>query len=878
MNRRSLVASIVGGLALLAPGTFPSRAQAPVSFIKDIQPIFENSCWGCHSGEIQSSRLDLSTRQSAIKGGDRGTALVPGRAQDSRLYRLVAGLDKPPMPLGGQLTPAQIAMLKEWIDQGAPWDAAPPATGAVTTAGGVSKTIAALENFQLPKGARDYWAFKLPVQAPLPEVAGDHTNPIDRFLAKKREEKHLRAAPQADALTLVRRAYLDLTGLPPTPAEAAAYVADKSPGAWSKLIDQLLASPRYGERWGRHWLDVARYADSNGYELDFDKPNAWRYRDYVIDAFNHDKPFDAFLKEQISGDELPDRTQETYIATGFLRSGPRAAYREKDNPERRLDYLDDMIGTIGRGVLGLTIQCARCHNHKFDPIGQKDYYALQASLYGYVETTYPLVAPAEAAAYQKKLDDIAASEEPLKAEIAKIEAPYREKLKRQAVTKYPENIQKAIAKPEAERTPGEQLLAVQVFDQINVNGRQIDQILPPEDAQKKKAISDQIKQIESGRPKPLPIAEIVTDGDHRRAPFVSGDDTIGCPKCRIIPEDAGPFVTTGSEKYRIPASYFLVGGDPNTHGSAMKPGFLTVATYGNPPVELPPADGHTSGRRRALGEWLASRDNPLTARVFVNRIWQHHFGRGIVPSLDNFGKMGELPTNQELLDWLAVEFMNRGWSVKQMQKLMMTSEAYQMASSFEDATSAENDPQDQYLWHFLPQRLDSEVIRDSMLAASGAINLAMGGPPVRPPLPKEFVELRSAQQNPWKNQEDGANVWRRSVYVYAKRAQMFPMFEVFDRPDANFTVGARDVSTVATQALTLLNDDFVVRQAGLFAQRVTETAGPDPGKQIDLAYRIALARGPSAREASIAMDLVKAQTLVGLTNVLLNLNEFLYQR
>jgi len=308
----------------------------------------------------------------------------------------------------------------------------------------------------------------------------------------------------------------------------------------------------------------------------------------------------------------------------------------------------------------------------------------------------------------------------------------------------------------------------------------------------------------------------------------------------------------------------------------MKPGFITVATYGNPPTEIPPADGHTSGRRRALAEWLASRENPLTPRVIVNRIWHHHFGRGIIPTLDNFGKMGDPPTHPELLDWLAVEFMNRGWSIKQLHKLIMTSDAYQMASAYTDADDMEKDPQNQYLWRYRTQRLDAEVVRDSVLVASGAINLAVGGKPVRPPLPEALV--KSTIYNVWKNQEDGLESWRRSLYVYRKRGMAFPMFEVFDMPDPNFSAGRRSISTVPTQALTLINNESVLKQAQLFADRVKNEAGDEPVKQINLAYRIALTRPPDETELALATDLLGTHSLLDLTHVLLNLSEFLYMR
>ncbi len=848
-----------------------SGAQDLISFSRDIRPILQHSCWACHGG-LRTSGLDLRTREGALRGGENGVAIVPGKADESRLYRRIAGLEKPFMPMNGTLPAEQVAAIKTWIDQGAHWDLAADAVAAGEPSRAAA--LAALENMEIPAAARSYWAFQLPLQAPVPGGLR-FQNPIDRLLEQARIEKGLEPAPRAARLTLLRRAYLDLIGLPPSPADTAAFLADKTPRAWERLIDKLLASPHYGERWGRHWLDVARYADSSGFEQDYDRPNAWRYRDYVIRAFNEDKPYNVFLKEQFAGDELEAKTNDTLIATGFLRAGPRVAFREKDNPERRYEYLDDLIATTGRGVLGLTVQCARCHNHKFDPIPQRDYYSLATSFFGYVETTHPLVGGPEADAYDRKVRDVEARQAELKAEIKKIEAPYEEQLRREAYKRFPEPVQLAIVKPEHERSAGERLLAQQVIESVNIPGQAIERVLTPEDAAKRKAIADRIAALDKERPKPIPVAEIVTDGDYRFAPDGPGDEVIGCPKCRIT-DATGSFLHAGPGRYQVPPSYFLIRGDPGARGSLMKPGFVTVATYGTPATEIPPADGRTSGRRRALAEWLASSQNPLTARVIVNRIWHQHFGRGIVATLDNLGRMGDPPTHPTLLDWLAVEFMNRGWSIKQMHRLIMTSEAYQMASAYENDVDQQKDPQNQYLWRFRSQRLDAEIVRDSILSASGSINLAVGGAPVFPPLPKEL--LASVSHGIWKNEGDGPGTWRRSVYVYRRRGLAFPMFQVFDLPEQNVTAGARNVSTVPTQALTLLNDAFVLRQAELFADRVERDAGSDPVRQIDLAYRIALSRPPSRRERSVASDFMKKQSLVDLTHVLFNLNEFVYIR
>src|SRR5258708_7858939 len=391
-------------LALLAiAASSVKAADRRVSFSKDIQPIFQASCWTCHGASVQSSQLDLHTRESALKGGEHGIVLVPGKAEGSRLYRRVAGLESPRMPMNGKLTPDQIEAIKLWIDQGAQWEATE---------------------------AHNWWAFKKPVRPAVPVtfVERMNRNPVDAFLTKAMEAQGVKPAPPAGRQTLLRRAYMDLIGLPPTPAQAAEFLDDKSPDAWQKLIDRLLALPQYGERWGRHWLDVARYADSNGFEHDFDRPNAWRYRDYVIRSFNQDKPYNQFLREQIAGDELDPVTTDSLIATGFLRSYAKVGYREKDNPEFRYEYLDDMIATIGRGILGLTVQCARCHDHKFDPIPQTDYYHLQASLFGSVEADLPLTSPEEALAYETKTAEINARVNEIRQKIRTLENPYRNTL------------------------------------------------------------------------------------------------------------------------------------------------------------------------------------------------------------------------------------------------------------------------------------------------------------------------------------------------------------------------------------------------------------------------------------------------------------------
>jgi hypothetical protein len=858
-------------VTVLATGSLLSAAERQVSFAKDIQPIFVKSCWNCHSSSVQLSKLNLATREAALKGGEHGSDLVPGSADKSRIYRLAAGLDKPSMPIGGALAPDEIESIRLWINQGAVWEgvAAPI----------VSKKTDPLQDAPIRPEERNYWAFRIPVRPPIPAVREPAANPIDAFILSALEKNGLKRAPEADRVTLLRRAYFDLIGLPPTVPETADFLNDKSPDAWEKLIDRLLASPQYGERWGRHWLDVARYADSNGFEHDFDRPNAWRYRDYVIRAFNADKPYSTMLREQIAGDELPHVTQDSLIATGFLRSYAKVGFREKDNPEFRYEYLDDMIATIGRGVLGLTVQCARCHDHKFDPIRQADYYRLQASLFGYVEVDHPLTSKAVADAYQAKEKEIDDKKADLKLALKTLETPYRNQLLPSKYRLLPQHLQDAVNTPEEKRTPGQVLLANQASKMVGFSDDEIAGVMSAADKAEKQRIRAELAQLEKQRPAPIPVAMGVTDGDYRFTPDGPGDEPApGKGKKREAIE--GSYIHAGPGRYQVPPSHFLIRGDVNSFGPETKPGFVKVITYGNPPTELPPATEHTSGRRLALAEWLVSRENPMTARVAVNRIWYHHFGEGIVSTLDNFGKMGEMPTNPELLDWLAVEFMDRGWSMKQMHRLIMTSDTYKMASRVTDTgmlnANAAKDPRDNLLWRYRVQRLDAESIRDSILATSGGLNREMGGPPVFPMLPPGV--LKAVSSGIWRQTTDGPAVWRRSVYVYRKRGLPLPLFDVFDLPNQSISCGVRNVTTVPTQALTLMNDDFVLNQAQLFARRLEETAGDDRAKQIDLAYRIALARTPEQDEKQMALDFLKEHTLADFTNVVLNLNEFLYVR
>ena len=513
------------------------------------------------------------------------------------------------------------------------------------------------------------------------------------------------------------------------------------------------------------------------------------------------------------------------------------------------------------------------HNHKFDPIPQRDYYRLQATLFGIVEVDHPLVPAGQAAAYQTANAQIDVEVKQRRLAIATIEQPYRARLLPAKYLRFPKNVQEAIATPEEQRTPGQVLLANQVIRTVNVAPGEIEKIINAADASKTKTLRVEIASLESQRPAPIPMAMGITDGDYRYTPDGAGDEP--APGKGVKQQaTGGSFLHQGPDRYQAPPSYFLHRGDVLNPGSLMKPGFATVASSTETPVEMPPADGHTSGRRRALAEWLVSAENPLTARVIVNRVWHHHFGRGLFASLDNVGKMGDAPTHPELLDYLAVDFRETGWSFKRLHKLLMTSETYQRASQDENPTNLAADPRNLLLWRYRAHRLEAEAVRDQIMAVSGTLNRELYGPAVFPPLAAEV--LTQMKNGIWKDQPESAT-FRRSIYVYRKRGLPFPMFEVFDLPDQNLSCGGRLVSTVPTQALTLMNNDFVLGQARLFAARLREVS-LEPGTQVDTAYRIALGRLPHPDERRLAAEYLKNGTLEGFAHVLLNLNEFVYIR
>lgn len=887
-----------------------------------IRPILERKCFQCHGGVLQMSGLDLRTRDSMLKGGEKGPALIPGNAVASRMYRRAARLEQPFMPMAplAPLTEQEIAVFKSWIEGGAQWrngEATISTAGSALqdqessksqTAGGYSKDY---QEQPITPEDRHWWAFRNPVRHAVPKIRERRWsgNPIDAFIKEALDRQGLAPAPPADRNTLVRRVYLDLTGLLPRPEETDAFVNDPSPRAYENLIERLLSSPHYGERWGRFWLDVVRYADSSGFEHDKDLANAWRYRDYVIKSFNEDKPYDRFIIEQLAGDELEEPSYNSLIATSFYRIGPRVRFREKDNPYYRYEYLDDIIRTTFQGFMGLSVNCARCHDHKFDPVSRLDYYRTVAMFFGYVDVEHPLAPPDKVAEYERIKKEIEEQLRPLRRKIAEIEAPYRRAAFEKRLEKFPEEIQLAVKTPEAQRTPGQKLLAAQIVSLDIDPDAAANQVLftrnllkvSDADHQAREALLKQIDEIQRRLPPPLPVAEGIRDGDYRLAPDGPGDEPLPGKGdrfdygvgCCFLPEPGKPFA--------VPPVYFGANGmdvAEDQKSFVVEPGFLRVlVNQESPLVARPPANGHpSSGRRRALAEWIASPGNPLTARVMVNRIWYWHFGQGIVPTPGNFGKMGMPPSHPELLDWLATEFVHRGWSMKEMHRLIMTSETYKMASSFARAGNFEKDPANIYLWRFPLRRLEAEAIRDIILSASGKINLQAGGEPFFPAIPKSVRE--GYRLGKWVLTKEEPSTWRRSVYSYWKRGLKYPMFEVHDQPDLNVTCEKRNVTTVPTQALTLLNSEFVLLQAGHLAERVRREAGDDFPLQVQRLYQITLSRQPTDKELSRCLAFLEKQReyhqrresapdtrwqdgaalsgLTDLSHVMLNTNEFVY--
>jgi len=676
----------------------PPAAQGPVDFQRDIKPIFDRSCLSCHGPRKQRGGLRLDDGSAALKGGNSGAVIRPGEAAGSRLLQLVAGLDAdvtmPPKDQP-QLTRQEIGKLRAWIEQGAKWPRLP---GTIAT---VAKS--------------DHWAFQ-PIKRPsVPKVsrADWPRNAIDAFILARLEAEKIAPSPEADRPTLIRRLSLDLLGLPPTPQEVDDFVHDVSPDAYAKVVDRLLASPHYGERWGRHWLDLARYADSDGYEADRPRPFIWRYRNWLIDALNCDLPFDQFTIEQLAGDLLPGATLEQKTATGFHRNTLTNREGGVDKEQFRVEAVVDRVNTTAKVFLGVTMGCAQCHDHKYDPFSQREYYQFFAFFNSDVETDLPAPLPGE--------------------------------------------------KPAPP---------------------------PPKDIKDKKA-------------PPAPVVMTLGQGKARK-------------------------------------THVLIRGD------FLRPGIEVV--QGTPTV-LPPLRVAGKPTRLDLARWLVDPANPLTARVIANWVWHHHFGRGLVATLEDFGSQGERPSHPELLDFLATEFIRRGWSFKELHRLIVTSATYRQASKARPELTT-RDSLNVLLARQTRSRLEAEVIRDNALAASGLLHRSIGGPSVRPPQPPGISELTYANAAKWVESK-GHERYRRGLYTWFQRTSPYPMLMTFDAPDGNLCCVRRERSNTPLQALTLLNDTAFVECARALAQRILTEGSSTPAERIEYAFRLCLARRPAAKELDI---------------------------
>ncbi len=686
---------------------------------------------------------------------------------------------------------------------------------------------------------RNFWAFRKPTRPEVPRHNNAWVrNPIDAFLLSAMQSKKLTPSRPLEKEKLIRRVTLDLTGLPPTPGEVDLFVADASPDAYEKLVDRLMRSPHYGERWGLRWLDIARYADTNGFELDAERPHAWRYRDYVVRAFQNDKPYDLFIQEQIAGDELFPGNNEALIATGFHRAGPiHIVGGNQDEEMNRQEVLTEMTTAVSNVFLGLTMQCARCHNHKFDPIPQSDYYKLQALLATTDLKDKVIASEAEQKAHEAAMAAYKARLKPIEDQIKEIEKPYREKLRAEKYKTLEAPFRAALELPKDKRDKEQQRMAREAEAQLKVSWDEVLAVLPADVKARRAGLRQQLHKLAYSEPAPVETAYAVTNME------------------------------------KAAETHILKVGDHRMKLATVEPGFPRVISGLNVPVPT-----GVSGRRAALARWLSSKEHPLTARVMVNRIWALRMGSGLVKTGNDFGALGSRPSHPELLDWLATEFMAQGWSVKAIDRLIVTSSAYRQAAADDKAKSA-IDGENKYYWRMNRRRLDGEILRDAMLAVNGHLNPKMGGRPIKVPIEPEIYDIIFTEGEPdnlWPVDEDPRQYDRRSIYLLNKRTVRLPMLQNFDQPDAMSSCPVRPVSTHALQALSLMNSDFAVEQARRFAGRLLRECQADKGCQVRRAYKLALARLPRAVEMTMAQEFLKGAPLEDFTLALLNRNEFVY--
>jgi mono/diheme cytochrome c family protein len=789
MLRVVLLCAAIVSAATSSAQDLPPAAKTKIDFARDIEPLLARRCFVCHGAAQQMSGLRLDSKDAALKGGASGVDIKPGNSAESRLIRLVAGLEKKPMPpVGARLTADEVGLLRAWIDQGVEWSAR----------------------------NSTHWSFQKIRRPAVPAVRNREwpRNPIDNFILARLESEGIAPSPEAGKLTLLRRLSLDLTGLPPTPEEERAFLGDNRPDAYERQVDRLLDSPHFGERWARYWLDLARYADSDGYEKDRARPWAWRYRQWVIGAFNRDLPFDEFTIEQLAGDLLPHRNQDTLIATGFNRNTLTNREGGTDPEQFRDEEVLDRAATLGTVWMGLTVGCAQCHNHKYDPITQKEFYQLTAFFNTQEEVNIPAPLPGELGPYLAARPEYDRKRKALLDEykIPEAFADYQSKLREAAThpghhedwdfaygefTHTVDNARKVLFLDPAKRSEIQQNAILDVFFGSCGN------LYPKEHC-------DELK-VRDVRQKLNDLAA--------KTPAVS--------YAPVLLENDTP-----------PKTYIHVKGDWRQHGEEVQPGTLSI---------LPPLPVGEKPTRLALAKWLVSPDHPLTSRVAVNRLWQEVFGRGIVYTSEDFGTTGDRPTHPELLDWLAAEYMQRGWSTKQMIRLMVTSATYRQSSNARPDIAAK-DPLNTLLARQSRLRLPAELIRDEALFAGGLLDMRVGGPSVRPPQPKGVAELSYAGSVKW-NESTGPDRYRRGLYILFQRTVPYPQLMNFDEPNSNLSCTRRERTNTPLQALNLLNDPVFLEAAqGLAFRIMRESSGPFRDR-LNFAYQVAIGRPPTTREA-----------------------------
>ena len=881
------------GFFLVTLGLLEAKASEDPGielFEKQIRPLLIKHCYECHSTREPNGGLILDTREGLSKGGDSGPTLVAGDPDKSRLIEAVRYQNRDlQMPPKNKLSQSEIDSLVKWVKLGAPDPRKPVSPGAAPAPLGMSI-----------KDGKNFWSFKPLMNAPVPKPKNSQwiKNPIDAFVLEKLDSKGLQPAQPADKRTLIRRMTYDLTGLPPKPEEIEAYLSDKSPDATNQLIERLLKSPSYGIRWGRHWLDVARYADSNGLDENLALGNAWRYRDYVVDSFNKDKPFDQFVMEQIAGDILPGANQETRTATGFLVLGAKVL-AEPDREKLDMDTIDEQIDTMGKAFLGMTLGCVRCHDHKFDPVKLSDYYGMAAILKGtktFGDTNYGAIKHwneytfADAAELEK-LKSVEKAIADKKAAASTFRSNLTSKLRAEAKSKAAEYLKAAaqfdsnsslgqieeIAKAQSLHprvlhhcrkyldhhpddtffAPWHKMAAVGDFAGIETFYKDLFRdteaaIVQAKNAKAKTEILSDAK-LELARNKLNDTSGFLTIPP--KPEFAFDDKSLAeyyrlSEEARVLesnaPDAAGAMgVAEGKVQKEIPIPI------RGNHRNPGKPVPRNIPEVMWTSTASPVFRNNQSGRWE-LAQWLASTQNPLTARVFVNRVWRWHFGSGIVKSTENFGRLGDQPTHPELLDWLAKTFMESGWSIKDLHRLIMTSNTYQMASNSPfDGKAKLVDPENSLLWRFNLQRLEAEEVRDAILAVSGRLDNSLGGKSI-PLRNRQFVFDHTSIDH---TKYDSL---RRAIYLPVVRNNLYTFFEQFDFPDPTMPTGSRNSTVVAPQALLMMNSELIMDSANIWAASLLSQPGDDPTR-LAKAYNQAFGRPPTKSETDRILAYIAEQ-------------------